>query len=155
VNALKGLLAAAISSISSHTDTGPGTINPALISNSNSNSNSYSDVSSSTGGREGEGEDEIIVLDKENVNTGAFCRKGVKVKVKGESGHTREQKEKARVGLGERSNAGNVRKRTLSDFMEEKEERERAIAGGSRKPVIPSTSTTTMSEVSLYINYNV
>jgi hypothetical protein len=121
VNALKELLAAAISSISSHTDTGTGTINPAVITNSNSNS--YSDVSSSTGGCEGE--DEIIVLDKENVNTGAFRRKG-------ESGHTREQKEKERVGLGERSNAGNVRKPTLSDFMEEKEERERAIAGGSR-----------------------
>jgi hypothetical protein len=69
-------------------------------------------VSSSTGGREGEGKDEIIVLDKENVNTGAFRRKGEKVKEKEESGHTREQKEKERVGLGERSNAGNVRKRT-------------------------------------------
>jgi hypothetical protein len=39
VNALKGLLAAAaISSISSHTDTGTGMINPASITNSNSNS---------------------------------------------------------------------------------------------------------------------
>jgi hypothetical protein len=150
VNALKELLAAATSS--SHTDTGTGTINPALITNSHSHSHA-DDVNSSAGGG-GEGEDEIIVLDKENVNPGAFRRKGEKgkEKEKKESGHIREQKEKEteteRAGLGERSSAGNVRKRTLSDFMEEKEaERERAIAarGGSRKRAIPSSSSSTIT----------
>jgi hypothetical protein len=55
-------------------------------------------VNSSTG--RGEGEDEIIVLDKENVNPGAFRRKREKGKEKKESGHTREQKE-SRSGRAE------------------------------------------------------
>jgi hypothetical protein len=94
-------------------------------------------VNSSTG--RGEGEDEIIMLDKENVNPGAFRRKREKGKEKKESGHTREQKEKERAGLGVRSNVGNVRKCTLSDFMEEKEaegEREWAIAAETSYPIL-------------------
>ena len=74
------------------------------------------------------------MLDKENVNPGAFRRKGGKgddgggnsnAKASG-GGGTRE-----RVGLSETTansnvDGGNRRKRTLSDFMEEKEaERER------------------------------
>jgi hypothetical protein len=155
VNALKELLAAATSLPS---DT--GTINPALITNSHSHSD---DVNSSTGGGGGgEGEDEIIVLDKENVNPGAFRRKGEKGKEKEKKEsvhmHIREQKEKEteRAGLGERSDAGNVRKRTLSDFMEEKEaERERAIAarGGSRKRAIPSSSSTITTTASSSIQH--
>jgi hypothetical protein len=69
-------------------------------------------------GEEGEGED---------VGPGAFRQKGEKGDANSNSkwGRTRERE---RVGLGERgANApGNMRKRTLSDFMEEKDaERER------------------------------
>jgi len=78
------------------------------------------------------------VLDKENVNPGVFRRKREKGKEKKESGHTREQKEKERAGMGERSNVWNVRE---CAFMEEKEaegEQERAIAAElSHPPPLP------------------
>jgi hypothetical protein len=76
------------------------------------------------------------VLDKENVNPGAFRRKREKGKEKKESGHTREQKEKERAGMGERSNVWNVRE---CAFMEEKEaegEQERAIAAETSYPIL-------------------
>src|SRR5882762_290950 len=146
VNALKELLAAAC---------GPSsTVNPALITIPSANSStiatntrfrSNSDIS---GAGEGEGEDEIVVLDKENVNPGAFRRKGEKGdgNFNSKSGGTRE-KEKERVRLGERSaNApGNMRKRTLSDFMEEKDaererERLRDAATGKKRAGVSSSS---------------
>jgi hypothetical protein len=157
VKALKELLAAATACEtpppSSHT-TNTSTINPALITHVRSRSDSNSGMSVAERAGEGGGDDEeIIVLDKENVNPGAFRRKGGKGDFNTNSGSKgsgtgEREREKERVGLGERSNsvAAGGRKRTLSDFMEEKEagrERDKVIDGKKR------TTTTTSSMMTI------
>lgn len=108
--------------------------------------------------------DEIIILDKENVNPGAFKRKGEKRvgSSDAKTGNVRERergREKQRVGLEEHSENGVAagRKRTLSDFMEEKErererqqERERArreSGGGRNRAGTGSSSLLSSSSV--------
>jgi hypothetical protein len=96
VNSLKELLAACgpLATINMLT-TIPSANSSAIAMNTRFQSNS--DIP--TAG-EGEGEDEIVVLDQENINPGAFRRKGEKGdgSFNSKSGGTRE---KERVGLDE------------------------------------------------------